>query len=172
MNILSRFRQRRIGRTEKAAIILLSVLILSLAVFRLQRRYRFAVQTDYSVHFLLGITDKMDRIPRKGGGEYFAFKFLAAPGDARYGWDFVKTLGCNEGEFLETRGREFFCNGISIGRAKEYTKKGKPLTPFYYRGTVPQGQYFAVGETKDSYDSKYWGFVRKEWIIGKVYKLL
>ncbi|MNF08598.1 Peptidase S26 [compost metagenome] len=37
---------------------------------------------------------------------------------------------------------------------------GKSLPEFTYTGTVPEGQAFAVGDTANSYDSRYWGFIR------------
>jgi signal peptidase I len=169
-NIKDRFRKRKAGRTEKAAAAILSVLLISLLVFWIQPRYRFAVQTDYSVTFLVGMIDKGNHSPVKG--EYFAFRFLSLPKEPRYGRNFVKRLGCVEGEYLENRGRQFYCNGEYLGTAKKFSREGMPLTAFEYTGIIPKGRYFAIGETPDSYDSRFWGFVRSEWVIGKVFKVI
>ena len=169
-NIRDRFRKRRVGPFEKAAVIVLSLLLISLIAFWIQPRYRLAVQTDYSVRFLVGLTDRGNNSPVKG--EYFAFRFLAVTNEPRYGRDFVKRLGCVEGEYLENRGRKFYCDGEYLGTAKEFSKTGKALRIFQYNGIIPKDSYFAVGETNDSYDSKFWGFVRREWIIGKVIKII
>ncbi len=169
-NIRNSFRKRKAGSVERAFAIGLSILLISLIAFWIQPRYRFAVQTDYSVNFLVGLIDKDSRFPRKG--EYFAFRFISVPGEPRYGRNFVKRLGCMEGQYLENLGRQFYCNGEYLGSAKEYSKDGKPLRIFEYSGIIPKDRYFAVGETTDSYDSKFWGFVRREWVIGKVFKII
>lgn len=157
------------GRGEKALnVVLLSVLIALLA-FAARGRYKIAVQYDYSVDYVLGILDVADKEPRVG--EYFGFYFLADERDDRYGERFVKLLGCEAGDLLETQSRDFYCNGKYIGTAKEYSLKGKPLPVFVYNGVIPEGCLFAVGESRDSYDSKIWGFVKKEWVIGTVHKI-
>ena len=76
-NISGRFRntKRRSGYIEKAIMVVLSAFLVSLIAFWIQSRYRLAVQTDYSVNFVLGVTVMGNIAPVKG--EYFAFGFLA-----------------------------------------------------------------------------------------------
>jgi len=169
----NKFKERTIGKTEKLFIILLTAMLSLLVAFFLQPRYKIALQTDYSVHFLIGMMDRINKEPLKG--QYFAFNFLAVQGDPRYGWQFVKKLGCAEGEKLESKGpegRDFYCNGEYLGTAKHFSKEGRPLKAFQYNGLIPKGYLFAVGETRDSYDSKFWGFVNNQWIIGTVQKII
>lgn len=72
----------------------------------------------------------------------------------------TKKVGCVGGDLLEVRnGNAFFCNHILIGHAKSTTKDGRPLKMFVYNGIIPEGKLFAFGMNKDSYDSRYYGFV-------------
>ena len=71
----------------------------------------------------------------------------------------VKRVACMEGEQLRVAGRDFFCGDEPIGRAKERSLKGVPLTPFVHEGPVPAGQVFLAGDHPDSFDSRYFGFV-------------
>jgi len=170
MNINS--RAQLLGRTKRqrtlTAVLAICLLLILVAAFN--GRYKLAVQYDHSVNFLLAVLDTKQ--PEIAKNDYFAFSFLAVKNDERYGQPFVKRIGCNEDEYLEAKGRDFYCNGTYIGTVKPLSKKGDPLDPFQYAGPVPRGHLFAVGDTKDSYDSKIWGFVDKKWIIGRVTKLL
>lgn len=154
---------------NRIAITLTVVFLIASVIVVVQSRYNLCIQYDKSMYFVLGLLDKYNRIPEKGS--YYAFMFYAVPNDARYGQQFVKKVGCVEGEHLYNMGRKFYCNGEYIGTAKEKDKKGN-LAPLYnYDGMIEKGKFFAVGEMIDSYDSKYWGFVDNKWITGKVIKL-
>lgn len=170
MNTRNKYSFRDKSRIERIGIIALSCVLVTFIAFGVQRRYSIAIQYDRSVSFTIGLLDKNNKDIRKG--EYFAFEFLAVKDDDRYGQHFVKRLGCMEGEYLVTKGRDFFCDGKFIGRAKEFSMEGKPLPVFIFDGYVPPGRLFAVGEIRDSYDSKFWGFVAKEWVLGTVKRVV
>jgi len=70
----------------------------------------------------------------------------------------IKRVGCGPGDNLAVKDDYYFCNDQYIGLAKHKTILGNPLTPFVYNGVIPQGVVFAVGDHRDSYDSRYWGF--------------
>jgi len=74
----------------------------------------------------------------------------------------IKRVGCDEGEALRRKGRDFFCGDEFLGRAKERSQKGQPLTPFPFYGMIPPGEVFLVGDHPDSFDSRYFGLVEKE----------
>lgn len=77
----------------------------------------------------------------------------------------VKRVGCSSGETLTADANDdYYCNGQYLGRAKRRTLLGEPLTPFRYNGVVPDGMLFVVGDHRDSYDSRYIGFVQHEMV--------
>jgi len=71
----------------------------------------------------------------------------------------VKRLGCIEGQFLSRVNRQFYCDGKEIAIAAVQDSTGKALPIFSYTGVIPPGKAFAVGDTDNSYDSRYWGFM-------------
>ena len=75
------------------------------------------------------------------------------------------------GDRLEVKGRDFYINGRWIARARETDSLGNPAPLFKYNGRIPEGCYFVLGHHPRSFDSRYWGFVYKKAIIGKLYPL-
>ena len=144
--------------------------LLCLLIFiGINERFKLAVQYDYSVNFILGLLDKKDNDVEKG--TYIAFIFRAVNNE-RYGKHFVKKVACLSGEYLKNKGRDFYCGEKYIGTAKLYDKQGNLVGLFDYAGKIEDNKLFVIGETGDSYDSKYWGFVDRSWIIGRVHKII
>lgn len=83
----------------------------------------------------------------------------------------LKRVGCAEGDILRTAGKEYFCNDLSLGKAKDFSSKGDRLSNFIYTGVIGSGFIFAIGDHKDSYDSRYFGFIHKGQVIAKAYPL-
>ena len=103
-------------------------------------------------------------------GDTVVFRFKGS----RYfphGAIFIKKVACIPKQKLVEKNRCFTCNGKPIGCAKERDRKGNPAPLFKWNGIIPPGKYFVVGTSRDSYDSKYWGFVDKTAIIGKAYRI-
>jgi len=72
-----------------------------------------------------------------------------------------------EGDRLYSDGSgAYYCDDRFLGMAKLHSKKGEPVKPFEYDGIVPQNTIFAFGGHRDSYDSRYFGFVEKGRILG------
>jgi len=74
----------------------------------------------------------------------------------------MKRLKCKDGQTLTVQGLQFFCDNIFIGLAKEKTLSGKPLTLFVFNGDIPDGKLFVMGSHRDSYDSRYMGFIDRK----------
>ena len=159
---------KALSRKNKVAFAIFIPVFLLLGILAIQTRYKIVFQTDYSVNFIYGYMDHRDKTPVKD--EYLGFIFKAAQND-KYGMRFVKRVACVSGEQLTHSGRDFYCNGEFLARAKAWDKKGNPATLFDFNGIIPREKYFALGEHGDSYDSRYWGFVDYSWILGKVHRI-
>ncbi len=80
---------------------------------------------------------------------------LAGPEPVRL----TKRLNCWPGEVLSIRGRDYYCNGAYLGRAKLLGRDGQKLPRLTEGGRIPNGYAFASGFHPDSFDSRYWGLV-------------
>jgi signal peptidase I/conjugal transfer pilin signal peptidase TrbI len=86
--------------------------------------------------------------------------------------EMLKVIGCNEGDQLTVDAeKKFYCNSEYLVRAKDISLKGEPLQHFVFNGQIPKGAMFVIGQHKDSYDSRYFGFVDKNRILAKAYPI-
>ena len=83
----------------------------------------------------------------------------------------VKQIACVPGDNLTVKGYVFYCNGKFLARAKKTALDGEKLTHFKYNGIIPKGFYFAYGKDKNSFDSRYFGFVSRKEIVGIAYPI-
>ena len=83
----------------------------------------------------------------------------------------LKRVSCAEGDTLKTVGKEYLCNGVFLGMAKDFSLKGERLKNFVYDGVMGRGLLFVTGDHKDSYDSRYFGFIHKDQVTAKAYPL-
>lgn len=75
----------------------------------------------------------------------------------------VKRIACDEGENLLADAGKYMCNETYLGISKKFSKKGVPVASLEYKGKIPEGQFFAMGNIIDSFDSRYteFGLVEK-----------
>jgi conjugal transfer pilin signal peptidase TrbI len=91
------------------------------------------------------------------------------------GVNIVKRVGCLAGDELLVKGRDYYCvrggEAVFLGTAKERAKNGMRVNQFNPCGSVecrirvPEGYVFIIGDHKDSYDSRYFGWVSYERVI-------
>jgi signal peptidase I len=105
-------------------------------------------------------------------GDVIVFKYPEDPER-----DFIKRVIGLPGETLELRRKKIFINGKPI--EEPYTRFLEPapaddaprsddLRAWYGPVTVPEHQYFMMGDNRDnSQDSRYWGFLPESYVKGK-----
>jgi signal peptidase I len=96
-------------------------------------------------------------------GDVIVFKYPKGPETA-----YVKRLIGLPGEKVEMVGRTVYINGEAL--KEDYTQYIDSQSMYEHYGPyqVPEGQYFAMGDNRDnSQDSRFWGFVPRDHIIGK-----
>ena len=134
--------------------------------------YKFSVTLTPSLkHRIYWLTRNPDKVVR---GDYVLFhhKELAAKVGMKKSEEMLKVIGCNEGDQLTVDAeKKFYCNGEYMVRAKDISLKGEPLQHFVFNGQIPKGVMFVMGQHKDSYDSRYFGFVEKNRILAKAYPI-
>ena len=93
---------------------------------------------------------------------------------------FVKRLIGLPGDVIEISDKQLFVNGVgldepykihvdeSVYRTAPWTPEELHVRDSYGPVTLPANSYFVMGDNRDnSNDSRFWGFIRKEEIIGK-----
>jgi signal peptidase I len=108
-------------------------------------------------------------------GDVIVFKYPEDPGR-----DFIKRVIGLPGETLELRGRQVTVDGTPLdepyvhfleppGTSTELREvTSVDVRERYGPVTVPPNQYFVMGDNRDnSQDSRYWGFLPREYVKGK-----
>lgn len=83
----------------------------------------------------------------------------------------IKRIACTARRELNVIGHDFYCDGREIAVAKDFSLKGKELPRFLYNGEIPSDAVFVTGQHRDSFDSRYFGFVRKTEVKAIAYPL-
>jgi len=117
-------------------------------------------------HVLFWVDKDTSRI---GRGDYVMFTHADKATNGKK-LHMVKLVGCSEGDVLTVDNiKRYFCNGEYIGRAKDRALNGKPLRNFSWDGPVPPGMILPMGQHKDSYDGRYYGFIAKNDVRSKAH---
>jgi signal peptidase I len=101
-------------------------------------------------------------------GEIIVFVFPEDPSK-----DFIKRVIGIPGDIVEVRDKRVYINGKPIDEGYTRYADGPAENLFGTRDRmpprkVPAGKYFVMGDNRDrSYDSRFWGFVGEDAIIGK-----
>lgn len=85
----------------------------------------------------------------------------------------VKYVAGVAGDWIEVTDQAVLVNGVIVaeGGLILAQKLNKPATAFIRQEQIPQHALWATGTMPRSFDSRYWGFVFDEQVIGKVYAI-
>jgi len=86
--------------------------------------------------------------------------------------DYIKRIIGLPGDVVELKNNVLYRNGQAVEEPYKRVEAGRvPGTKSTWGPeTVPEGQYFVMGDNRDhSQDSRYWGYVPREFIRGKAW---
>ena len=144
----------------------------------------FAVTTTASLNKRIFFIKKGKQVEKLKTGDYVMFSLLKSRRENDLPAKLVrmieddgeclqiKRIGCSAGEEIRNIGNEYYCKNELIARAKDYSLGGERLKKFEFSGRIPEGDMFLVGDHIDSYDSRYFGFIKAKDIVATVYPLL
>ncbi len=153
----------------------LETIVISLAIFVLVYQFLFQphqvdghsmVPTFQNGDYIL--TDKLSyRFHPPKRGDIIVFR---APQDERV--EFIKRIIAIPGDTVMVKNQQVWLNGKAL--KEPYTNDGiTPADAFLREGRaveVPTGNYIVMGDNRlHSSDSRHWGFVRSDEIIGRVF---
>ncbi|CCH49999.1 signal peptidase I [Pseudodesulfovibrio piezophilus] len=98
-------------------------------------------------------------------GDIIVFKF---PQDESK--DYIKRIIGLPGETVEVRNKVVYINGQPLDEpyVLHTDAKNLPVRDNFGPVTVPEGRYFMMGDNREgSFDSRWWGTVKREKIVGK-----
>ncbi|HSW38520.1 MAG TPA: signal peptidase I [Acidobacteriota bacterium] len=100
-------------------------------------------------------------------GDVVVFKYPDKPEVA-----YVKRLIGMPGDRVEMVGRSVYINGQEL--AEDYTQHTDPGSIHAHYGPfhVPENHFFTLGDNRDnSQDSRFWGFVPREYFLGRAFMI-
>lgn len=132
-------------------------------------RYAFSFNVSNSLNGTLYLLEK-NKLPSRN--DYAAFKY---PSDFIYPRNshFLKRAVGVAGDTVESKNNQFFVNGQPVGRAMPVTSQGIPIEESQFKGIIPAGYYYMMGDHPKSLDSRYKvvGLISSQMIIGRGFLL-
>lgn len=132
-------------------------------------KYEFNLNLSNSLRGTLYLVEKRS-LPSRN--DYAAFLYQS---DFIYSKNarFLKRVVGVGGDTVESKNHQFFVNGKPVGTALPVTTTGLPIEESDFKGVIPPGHYYVMGDHPKSLDSRYKvvGLVSNQMILGRGYRL-
>jgi conjugal transfer pilin signal peptidase TrbI len=151
-----------------------SLVLIVLALAYVEARYRIGIDAQVSKclpPYALFLIDRWDR--RAERGALYAFN---APGTMRplfaAGQLVIKRAVGLPGDRVQVSPEHVRINGSRVGEGLALAERlGRTPGDFARVLRLPAGAWWMMGETADSFDSRYWGALAERRVIGRAYGL-
>lgn len=166
----------KLGR-DRWAPFLIKATVLTITLFfafdYVAKRYRLGI--DWQVERCLPDThavliDLRSAIPARG--DLIAFRGLGLAPLFAEGTHMVKILVGLPGDRIEVTSERTLVNGTEVAAGLHLADRlGYRPESFERSFTVPAGHYFGVGKSETSFDSRYFGLIGDDQVLGKAWRL-
>jgi len=150
---------------QKPSPLNLSVFLAALLLVGAWIPERITVTITPSLKNRIYLLDRAPSYHQMGNGAFVLFELHSKYLEGVKTNKILKQVACSEGDVLSVRQKYYYCNETYLGQAKDYSLKGEILPNFQFEGTIPKDSLFVFSNHIDSFDSRYFGFVRKEDVI-------
>lgn len=146
--------------------------VFSAAALYLTDRYSIGIdpQASTCLPWRVFVVDKHDKVMVRG--EIYAFKSQSMEPFFKNGTQVIKYADGVPGDRVKVTESEVTVNGVLVGEGVALSEKlKKPPSRYVREEIVPPAKFWFMGRTKDSFDSRYWGYVGSADIIGRAYPI-
>jgi conjugal transfer pilin signal peptidase TrbI len=132
-------------------------------------KYEFNINVSNSLDGTLYLVEKRSLPTRDHYAAFYYPSDFIYPKNAR----FLKRVVGVAGDTVESKDHQFYVNGKPVGKAMSVTSEGNPIEESNFKGVIPAGHYYMMGDHPKSLDSRYKviGLVSDQMIIGRGYRL-
>lgn len=168
-NIWHKIYKKKRPWKKQAVLMLLVASISGPTSLYLMNRYQFAIDPQNNQclpPYRIYLVDKFDKAPIRGKPFAFKSQYIRVYGKG------IKIVDAIPGDIVSVTSEETTVNGSMVGEelrlAKESGHSERELTR---SGKIPEGKIWLMGRTKLSFDSRYWGSVSQDNVLGRAYPL-